>query len=63
VVLPVTLADTDRARGLLPVSAGLSVRDALHATVTLNNAVTEIACFDDAFDMLAGIRRLDVRHG
>jgi predicted nucleic acid-binding protein len=58
VVLPVTLADTDRARVLLPESTGLSVRDALHAAVMLDNEVTEIASFDEGFDRIPGIRRL-----
>lgn len=58
VVLPVTLADTDRARQLLPGSTALSVRDALHAAVMLNNGVTEIASFDEGFDVIAGIRRV-----
>ena len=58
VVLPVTLADTDRARALLPESTGLSVRDALHAAVMLNSEVTEIASFDKGFDRIAGIRRV-----
>ena len=61
VVLPVTLADTDRARWLLPESTGLSVRDAMHAAVMLNNEVTEIASFDEGFDRIAGIKRVALR--
>lgn len=61
VVLPVNLADTDRARSLLPESSGLSVRDALHVAVMLNNEVTEIATFDEGFDQMAGVRRLTLR--
>ena len=58
VVLPVTLADTDRARALLPESPGVSVRDVLHAAVMLNNGVHEIATFDEGFDRVAGITRV-----
>jgi uncharacterized protein len=58
VVLPVTLADTDRARDLLPESPGLSVRDAIHAAVMLNSEVAEIASFDAGFDRVLGIRRV-----
>jgi uncharacterized protein len=58
VVLPVTLADTDRTRALLPGSEGLSVRDALHASVMLNNGLREIATFDQGFDRVAGIARV-----
>src|SRR5262245_39347827 len=50
VVLPVTLADTDRAKSLLVNSPGIGVRDAIHAAVMLNNDVTAIASFDNAFD-------------
>jgi predicted nucleic acid-binding protein len=58
VALPVTLADTDRARAMLPGPAGLSVRDAVHAAVMLNNDVAEIATFDQGFDDVAGITRV-----
>jgi hypothetical protein len=58
VVLPVALADTDRARDLLRAIPGLSVRDAVHAGVALNHDVTRIASFDRGFDAIAGIERL-----
>lgn len=58
VVLPVTLADTDRARDLVCGGTGLSARDALHAAVMLNHDVEWIATFDSGFDGVAGIRRL-----
>jgi hypothetical protein len=58
VILPVTLADTDRARDLVVDTAGVSVRDAVHAAVMLNNGVTQIATFDAGFDRLPGIERL-----
>ena len=58
VVLPVTLADTDKARALLPDFAGLRVRDAIHAAAMLNNGIGEIATFDDGFDRIAGITRI-----
>lgn len=58
VVLPVTLADTDRARDLLDTTPGVSVRDAVHAAVMLNNDVRDIATFDTGFDAIAGIERL-----
>lgn len=57
VVLPVTLADTDRAKRLIVEVKGASVRDAVHAAVMLNNAVTRIATFDDGFDAIDGISR------
>jgi predicted nucleic acid-binding protein len=58
VVLNVTLADTDRARDLLCVSAGVSARDAVHAGVMLNHEIEWIATFDAGFDRIPGLRRL-----
>lgn len=57
-VLPVTLADTDRARALLAKVKGLSVRDAIHASVMLTNGITRIATFDEGFDRIPGVRRV-----
>jgi uncharacterized protein len=57
VVLPVALADTDRARQLLTTVVGLSARDAVHAAVMLNHEITEIATFDEGFDVVEGITR------
>lgn len=58
VILPVTIADTDRARDLVIGGSGVSVRDAVHAAVMLNNDVSRIATFDTGFDAVAGIERL-----
>ena len=58
VILPVTLADTDRARDLLGAGSGVSVRDAIHAAVMLNNDVREIATYDAGFDAIDGIERV-----
>jgi len=57
-VLPVTLADTDRAKTLLTTDARIGVRDALHAAVMLNHDVTDIATFDEGFDRIEGVARL-----
>ncbi len=58
-VLPVPLADTDRAKELCTAARGprASVRDALHAAVMLNNDLSVVASFDRAFDGLRGIER------
>jgi len=61
VVYGVTLADTDRARDLLSDVAGISARDAIHAAVMLNHDVERIATFDDGFDRVPGIKRLEFR--
>ena len=58
VVLPVTLADTDRARRIVTDVEGVSVRDAIHAAVMLNHDIDEVATFDAGFDAIPGIRRL-----
>lgn len=58
VVLPVTLADTDRARDLLAAHSGISVRDTIHAAVMINHGIGTIATFDRGFDRVPGIERL-----
>jgi predicted nucleic acid-binding protein len=57
-VLPVTLADTDKARDLLVSVAGISARDAVHAAVMLNHDVETIVTFDAGFDRIPGVKRL-----
>ncbi len=58
VILPVTLADTDRAKDLVCQELGISVRDAVHAAVMLNNDIRRIATFDIGFDRIDGVERL-----
>jgi uncharacterized protein len=58
VVLPVTLADTDRARDLLGAVAGISARDAVHTGVMLNHEIELIATYDAGFDAVPGVRRM-----
>ena len=60
VVLAVTLADTDRARRLVAEVSGVSVRDAVHVAVMLNHDLDEIATFDEGFDRIPGVRRVDL---
>jgi predicted nucleic acid-binding protein len=60
VIFPVTLADTDRARDVVKTVPAVSVRDAIHAAVMLNNDVTRIATFDAGFDRVPGVRRIDL---
>lgn len=55
VVFPVTLADTDRAKGLL---GALGARDAIHAAVMLTHDVRLIATFDRGFDGLPDVERV-----
>jgi predicted nucleic acid-binding protein len=59
-VLPVTLADTDRARDLVREGAKASVRDAVHAAVMLNNDIGAIASFDRGFEHIPGIERVEL---
>ena len=58
VILPVALADTDRARQLMADLADLTIRDAVHVAVMLNNGVTTIATFDRGFDAVPDITRM-----
>lgn len=60
-VLPVTIADTDHARGLVCGTMAVQVRDAIHAAVMLNNDITHVATFDRGFGTIAGIERLELR--
>ena len=57
-VVPVTLADTDRARDILVAHPDAGARDAVHAGVMLNHDVQRIASFDAGFDRLPGIQRV-----
>ncbi|MBI4874337.1 MAG: type II toxin-antitoxin system VapC family toxin [Acidobacteria bacterium] len=61
VVLPITLADTDQALALLREIPQISARDAVHAAVMRNHSVECVATFDQDFDRVPGIRRLDLR--
>src|SRR5262245_34539762 len=58
-VLPVTVADTDRAVKLVSGPGNIGVRDAIHAAVMLNNRLRYIATFDKEFDGIEGVERLD----
>ena len=60
-VLPVTLADTDRAKTLMTGTAQVGARDAIHAAVMLNHDIGQIATFDEGFDRIAGMTRLPIR--
>jgi predicted nucleic acid-binding protein len=59
-VLPVALADTDRAKDLLTTIGGLSARDAVHAAVMLNHDISQIATFDEGFDRVGGVTRVSM---
>jgi predicted nucleic acid-binding protein len=60
VVFPVTLADTDRARTIIAENDAVTVRDAIHVAVMVNNSVNEIATFDQGFDAFAGVTRIQL---
>jgi uncharacterized protein len=60
-VIPVTRDDIQTAIGLFQRYApqGVPSRDVVHASVMLNNGLTEIITADRHFDLIAGIHRLD----
>lgn len=58
VVYPVTLADTDLSKELLQQVPDIGARDAVHASVMLNNNVEAIATFDRGFDAIPRIERV-----
>ena len=57
-VLPIDLADLERAKSVLLASRRLSARDALHLAVMQRHAIAAIMSYDAGFDGLAGVRRL-----
>lgn len=59
-VFSVTLADTDLAKRILLSTPGLSARDAVHAGVMLNRDVSWLATFDQGFDRVEGINRVEL---
>jgi len=56
-VLPIDLADVQRARRLLG-DRGLSARDAIHVAVMLRHDVSRVLSFDRAFDAVPGLERI-----
>lgn len=56
-VIPIELADVERARDFVLGVSKLSARDALHAAVMTREAIDRIMTFDTAFDLIPGIRR------
>lgn len=56
-VLPIELADVQRARRLLG-SAGVSARDALHVAIMQRHDIGRVMSFDRAFDEIPGLTRV-----
>ena len=50
----------DRARDLLGDVGGISARDAIHAAGMMNHGIKENATFDQGFDRVAGVDRVDL---
>lgn len=57
-VLPIELADVERAKDILLGAKRLSARDALHLAIMERNRIKIIFSFDAGFDEYPGIRRL-----
>lgn len=57
-VLPIDLADVQRARSLLVGPGDLSARDALHVAVMQRHGIERVMTFDRGFDVIPGIRRV-----
>ena len=58
-VLPVTLAETNRALELMKANSAITSRDAIHAATMINNDIKEIISTDSHFDLIPGINRID----
>jgi hypothetical protein len=56
-VLPIDLADVERARDFVLGASRLSARDALHAAVMARQGIDRIMTFDAAFDRVPGVSR------
>jgi predicted nucleic acid-binding protein len=56
-VLPITLADTLRARDVVLAAFGLSARDAIHIAVMERHGIDGIMSFDSGFDAYPGVAR------
>jgi len=61
-ILPVRLQDTDSALELLKKHQNITSRDAIHAATMINNGIKEILSSDPHFDLISGIKRIDVAH-
>jgi predicted nucleic acid-binding protein len=58
-VIPITAAILDRARGLLDTDRTIMARDALHAAVVLEERLDAVCSYDRDFDRIAGIERIE----
>lgn len=56
-VLPIELADVERARTLLTAPA-LQARDAIHVAVMQRHDISRVMSFDRAFDQVPGLERI-----
>jgi predicted nucleic acid-binding protein len=56
-VLPITLAETLRAREVVLADFGLSARDAIHIAVMERHGIDELMSFDSGFDIYPGVAR------
>lgn len=58
-VLPVVKPDISLAKRLMQEHGRLPPRDAIHAAVMLNHAITRIYSYDRHFDLIEEIKRLE----
>ena len=57
-VFPISADDVIRARAILESQPSISARHAIHAAIMDRYEITEIVTFDERFDLLHGIRRI-----
>jgi predicted nucleic acid-binding protein len=61
-ILPITIAETNRALELMKTTPAITSRDAFHAATMINNDIKEIISTDSHFDLIPGINRIDPAH-
>lgn len=57
-VLPVEMADVERAKSLILERPALSARDAIHAAIMERRQVPRVMSFDSGFDGIPGLTRV-----
>ncbi|MBI4374107.1 MAG: type II toxin-antitoxin system VapC family toxin [Deltaproteobacteria bacterium] len=61
-ILPISQSEIDKAKDLMKGTPGLSPRDALHAASMLKNRISTILSYDQHFDQITALKRIEPAH-